>query len=141
MAALDIPSKVIKALEFNGFRITKNRKKILESISSFNRPASADDIRIKAKLNPSDIVTVYRNLEAFESVGAIQRIKLENGTDIFELTNIGEHYHHLLCRKCLKVERLDICISKQAKEIAKSKGYTDIEHVLEVYGLCKNCSN
>jgi len=108
---------------------------------SFDKPASAGEIRIKADLPSSDIVTVYRNLETFESISSLQRIKLENGTDVFELTQLGEHYHHLLCRSCLKVERLDLCIAKQANDIAKAKGYTSINHILEVYGLCSSCSD
>ena len=72
--ASSIPLKIIEALKFNGFRITKKRKKILDAMLAFNRPASADEIRIKADLPPSDIVTVYRNLEAFESINSFKEL-------------------------------------------------------------------
>ena len=51
----------------------------------------------------TDLVTVYRDLDAFEAIHALQRIPLENGTQLFELTAPGEHYHHLICRSATKL--------------------------------------
>ena len=48
---------------------------------------------------------MHRNIDAFESLGVLQRILLENGTQLFELTAPDEHYHHLICRECHKTER------------------------------------
>ena len=123
----------------SGARITKKRELILKTLLRFDRPATAEEIREKARLSPSDLVTVYRNLETFESIEAVQKIPLENGTHVFELTAPGEHYHHLICRLCKKAEKLGICISKDVLEKAKSKGFTDVDHILEVYGVCSEC--
>ena len=82
----DIAEGIISRLRANGGRITAKRRRVLEALLSFDRPASAEDIRTRAELPESDLVTVYRNLEAIDSVGALQRIPMENGTHLFELT-------------------------------------------------------
>ena len=119
--------------------MTQKRQRILKALTTFDRPASAEEIRERAELPASDLVTVYRNLEMFQSIETLQSIPLENGTHLFELTAPGEHYHHLICRKCHNAERLDVCIGRSVKDKAKAKGFSQITHVLEVYGLCGEC--
>lgn len=131
---------VIERLKASGGRMTKKRERVLGALFTVDRPASAEEIRQRAELPPSDLVTVYRNLETFEGLGVLQRVPLENGTQLFELTAPDEHYHHLICRECHKAERLDVCVSHEVVNKAKSHGYSQIAHVMEVYGLCEDCS-
>lgn len=131
---------VIERLKASGGRMTKKRERVLGALFTMDRPASAEEIRQRAELPPSDLVTVYRNLETFEGLGVLQRVPLENGTQLFELTAPDEHYHHLICRECHKAERLDVCVSHEVVNKAKSHGYSQIAHVMEVYGLCEACS-
>ena len=140
MSKASILPDILHALKTSGARMTKKRERILGALLTVDRPATAEEIRERAELPSSDLVTVYRNLDAFESIHALQRIPLENGTQLFELTAPGEHYHHLICRQCHKAERLDLCVGKDAVRKAKAKGFTQIAHVLEVYGLCEGCT-
>lgn len=121
--------------------MTKKRERIIGSLLTMDRPASAEEIRKRAGLNESDLVTVYRNLDTFESSGILQRIPLENGTHLFELVAPDEHFHHIICRECHRAQRLDICLGEEFNQNAKSFGYSHIEHVLEIYGLCSKCAN
>lgn len=120
--------------------MTKKRERVLGALFTMDRPASAEEIRERAELPASDLVTVYRNLETFEGLGVLQRVPLENGTQLFELTAPDEHYHHLICRECHKAERLDVCVSRDVVAKAKSHGYSQIAHVMEVYGVCDSCA-
>ena len=104
-----------------------------------DRPASALEIRERASLPESDLVTVYRSLEALESIGVLQRVPLENGTQLFELTAPDDHFHHLICRKCHRTERLDFCLHGVFEERARAAGFTEVSHTIEVYGLCSDC--
>lgn len=130
---------VIQRLKASGGRMTKKREQVLGALFTFDRPAGAEEIRERAELPPTDLVTVYRNLETFEGLGVLQRVPLENGTQLFELTGPDEHYHHLICRKCHKTERLDICLGHEVVKRAKSHGYSKIAHLMEVYGVCEEC--
>ena len=131
---------VLQRLKENGGRMTKKREQVLGAMLTFDRPASAEEIRERAELPASDLVTVYRNIEAFESLGVLQRVLLENGTQLFELTAPDEHYHHLICRECHKTERLDVCVSHEVIEKAKAHGFSKIAHLMEVYGVCQECA-
>jgi Fe2+ or Zn2+ uptake regulation protein len=130
---------ILKRLKASGGRMTKKREVLLGALLTFDRPASAEEIRARAELPASDLVTVYRNLETFEKLGVLQRVPLENGTHLFELTAPDEHYHHLICRDCHKVERLDVCLGQELVKKAKMHRYTQIAHVLEAYGVCEDC--
>jgi len=130
---------VLERLRADGGRMTKKRECVLSALLTFDRPATAEQIRERAELPASDLVTVYRNLETFEGLGVLQRVPLENGTQLFELTAPDEHYHHLICRTCHKAERLDVCVSKEVVGKARAHGYSEITHLMEVYGLCEEC--
>ena len=132
-------SRIILRLKECGLRLTRNRENLVEVLAQSEQPLSADELRQKAGYAATDLVTVYRNLEAFQSAGILQRIPLENGSHLFELTDLGDHYHHLICRECHKTERLEVCLGEQLSKKAKSLGYKQIAHVLEVYGICGEC--
>ena len=93
------------------------------------------------RLPPSDLVAVYRNLETFEAIKALQRIPLERGTRLLELTAPSEHYHHPICRVCHKAERPDLCVGGEVEDRASARGYTVIAYLLEVYGVCGACAD
>ena len=135
-----ILTQITKALKQSGARMTKKRAQILSAIGSFSRPVTAEEIRMQAGFPPSDLVTVYRNLEAFEAIQALQRIPMESGTQLFELTEPGAHYHHLICRVCHQAERLDVCVGIEVVAKAKARGYRRVTHLLEVYGVCGVCA-
>ncbi|MGZ0656699.1 Fur family transcriptional regulator [Coraliomargarita sp. W4R53] len=131
---------VLERLKASGGRMTKKRECVLGALLSMDRPASAEEIRERAELPATDLVTVYRNLETFEKLGVLQRVPLENGTHLFELTAPDEHFHHLICRECHKAERLDVCVGQEVAKKAKAHGYSKIAHMMEVYGLCDECA-
>jgi Fe2+ or Zn2+ uptake regulation protein len=130
---------VVKRLKARGGRMTRKRDQLLRALSTMDRPASAEAIREYSQLPKSDLVTVYRNLEAFESLGVLQRIPMENGTQLFELTSPDEHYHHLICRECHRTERLDLCVGREVTRKAKKLGFSQVAHLMEVYGICAEC--
>ncbi len=128
-------------LRERGLRMTKSRERVIATLILADRPLSAEDIRQKGAFLPSDLVTIYRNTEALEEAGVLQRILLENGTQLFEITAPDEHYHHLICRCCHRTERLDVCIGHSVEEEAEAKGFIISSHHLEVYGLCETCAD
>ncbi len=135
-----ILSEITECLRKSPLRVTRKREQILGAMLTLDRPASAAEIRTQANLPESDLVTVYRTLEAFSEIGITQSIPLENGTNLYELTAPGDHHHHFICRNCHRTERIDLCLAHELEERANSLGYTQITHILEVYGFCPECS-
>ena len=127
---------ILARLKERKMRVTKKRERVIAALLTAEKPLNAEELRERGDL---DLVTVYRNIEAFEKAGVLQRIPLENGAQLFELTAPDEHYHHLVCRECHQAERLDVCVGEEMRKVAEASGYSHIAHVLEVYGLCSEC--
>ena len=137
--AISILDQSAERLRNSPLRMTRKRQRILESLATFDRLATAQELISAAGLPASDLVTVYRTLDAFASVGVVQIISLENGTKVYELTAPDDHHHHIICRKCHRAERVSACIFHQLETEARQHGYTAITHIMEIYGLCPVC--
>ena len=53
----------------------------------------------------------------------------------------GTHHHHLICRRCgLTVEIAADAVETWAHSVAAQNGFTDAHHVVDVFGLCAECT-
>jgi len=134
--------QAITLLRKEGFRITEQRKAILGVLAKAESPMSADECFAGLTKVKCDLVTIYRCLEQFEKTGIVELGVRENGTRVYCLGHghDGGHHHHLTCRKCGHAERVDICMGNELEELARGHGFTNITHVMEVFGLCPSCS-
>jgi Fe2+ or Zn2+ uptake regulation protein len=131
--------RIFETIELSSLRMTRKRERILESLLALDRPVSASALRDLAGLPETDLVTVYRTLEAFEGIGIIQKIPLEEMGCLYELTETNDHYHHFVCRECHRTERLDLCLEDELGARAEKLGFTEVSHLMEVYGVCGEC--
>ncbi len=131
--------RILQTIKEGPLRMTRKRERLLAALVATDRPLSAAALRDKAGLPESDLVTVYRTLDAFESIGIIQRIPLEDSGCLFELTEPNDHHHHFVCRECHRTKRLDLCFAEELERQAEKLGFTEVTHLMEVYGLCEDC--
>ncbi len=129
----------IDILRREHYRITEPRKAMLAVLVEESKPLSAEQVHQMVGAEKADLVTVYRSLEAFEKAGIVQRFNLESGKALYELVEENHHYHHIICRKCHRAEKLDFCEAEKLEALAKNLGYEDVNHVLELYGVCEDC--
>lgn len=129
----------ISNLRQGHLRITEPRKALLQLLVEATQPLSAEQIHDQLGPSDYDLVTIYRNLEAFEKAGIARRMPTESGKFLFELIEASHHYHHIICRKCHRAEKLDICEVERLEKLAVDLGYSEVTHVLELYGVCEDC--
>lgn len=59
-------------------------------------------------------------------------------------SNSNSHSHHhehfFKCLKCQKIEPFQECLVNEIEKIFTKKGYRNIEHRLEISGLCPKCA-
>jgi Fur family ferric uptake transcriptional regulator len=122
----------------SGLRMTSARRQLIEILAGCERPQSVEDLSRHAK-GKFDLVTIYRNLEVFRELGVVEVILLENGKTLFELTGEHDHSHHIVCRHCLKTERIEFCMGGELERYASSRGYSNLSHTIEVFGECPDC--
>ena len=131
-----IEELVVKMRE-KGLRVTQQRKAILKVLAESKSPCSAEETHSKLECDACDLVTAYRCLDQFEKAGVIELGVRENGTKVYSLSH--GHHHHLSCRDCGRTEKIDLCMGKELEAAAKSFGFVEISHIMEVFGKCPNC--
>ncbi len=94
------------------------------------------------KTTKHDQSTVYRNIQLFEQLHIINRIRLGWQTKIELSDTFQRHHHHLTCLSCAKISDLPEHgkLENEINNLAKHHGFSPIDHQLEIRGLCKYCT-
>jgi len=124
-----------------GLRITQPRVSILAALIKAGRPTSIDALHGELGANSCDIVTVYRCMAAFESIGLVRRAFLINGTSLYEI-NLGDpNRYHVVCKQTNRVEELDAASVTELRravqlveETLRAQGYGEVGHIIEFFG-------
>jgi Fe2+ or Zn2+ uptake regulation protein len=98
--------KGIHVLHDSGFRITGQRRTVLDVINQSEGPLTAEAVYQKAKeINPKiSLATVYRTLTVLRQAGLIEQHFLPGGHERshFEPVGVAQHFH-FLCTQCGKI--------------------------------------
>lgn len=123
-----------------GYKLTAPRRDLLSTLSS-STPLSAQEVFaiLKQKGCTVDLVTVYRTLELFHTLGIVNKIQFEDHTARYELVSDKDHHHHLVCIKCGAVEEVEANEAILLKQIRFKTDFKIMRHSLEFFGLCKRC--
>lgn len=133
--------QALARLRAGGLRVTEARRALLRALALSRVPLPVDEIHRRSGRGKADRVTIYRSLEAFERAGIVRRHPLEKGRSLYALETPGHHHHHLVCRSCGAIERLEACDAGAVEAGARARGYTRLSHVLEVHGICPRCAH
>ena len=134
-------SNLIKSLQAQGCRLSGGRELILSVLATSSRPLRALDILQAPSLKKAGVnrATVYRALAFLEEIGVLEVLRLDGDERLYYL-NL-HHHHHLVCTACKKIEAVHFCdrLRREEAQIAATTGFKVQRHVLEFYGLCKDC--
>ncbi|MBO8158225.1 transcriptional repressor [Thermosyntropha sp.] len=134
--------KLLEKISGNGYKITPQRKLILQVLMEKGNPLTAEEIAVEVKKVRSDMstATVYRNLSLMTSIGIINKFYLESEPAFYELAE--KHGHHMRCISCGRVYSLNICpLNGEVISIAEEYGFTIKSHYFEIGGYCRECSS
>ncbi len=133
-------NSALKMLKRSGLKLTHARKMVLHYLSSEHGPFSADQIHHSIDGEQVNITTIYRILSKFEDLGMVHRSELGDGTSRFELFCQAHPHHHLVCKRCKRIEIIPTESLSEIGQIALSKGFNPTSLMLEVFGVCKDCT-
>lgn len=143
----DLHAAAERRLARVGQRHTRQRRAIVELISTAARPVSVPDLLGEdgAAVSQSSL---YRNLVVLESVGVLQRVTGAGHHDRFELSEAlsGQHHHHLTCTACGLVVDIpadpdvEAAVAGEASRITAEFAAVVTGHSLDLYGRCADCS-
>jgi Fur family ferric uptake transcriptional regulator len=127
-------------LQAAGYRLTAPRRAVIQVLESDNGHLSpAEVLRRGQRIHPKlSRATVYRTLEVLTSMGLMRPLFLgERGSQV---TCVEGGHHHLLCLSCGSTIHFDDCLVQQMEElIAARLGFDIKSHLLEFYGICRDC--
>jgi Fur family zinc uptake transcriptional regulator len=126
-----------------GLRFTELRRRVLTLVWDSHKPIGAYDIldKLGGEGKAAAPPTVYRALDFLIEAGLVHRLDSLNafiGCPDPARSHAGQF---LICRSCRTVVELDdpdidAVVAKKAERL----GFTSVQQMLEVQGLCGNCS-
>jgi Fur family ferric uptake transcriptional regulator len=123
-------------------RNTWQREAVREALGESEGFVSAQSLHSALRERGSSIglATVYRALADLAVEGEADSLQQE-GESLYRACTPGTHHHHLICRNCgLTVEIEADAVEEWAKAVAAQHGFTQPNHIVDVFGLCADCS-
>ena len=93
------PVTIIDALEHAGYRLTGPRRALADLIAAREGTTfTAGDLMAEVRARHLGVgrATVFRAIELLESVGAVERVDLQNGDHAY-VACVPTHHHHVIC--------------------------------------------
>lgn len=132
-----------KVLKENGLKFTKQREILVKTLYNGAEHFTPEKLYLLVKEKHPElnlgIATVYRTLNLLEEADMVTTITFGSQGKKFELAT-KPHHDHMICKHCGDiVEFEDTAIEKRQIAIAKEYGFQPTSHIMQLYGICKNC--
>lgn len=140
---IDVCEQVEEFLRQHQYKLTGPRREIIRILNANARPLSVQEIHQQLNETSADLASVYRTINLLCELGVLTRLEFQEKLYRYELSDaFTEHHHHLICKQCGHVENVfHYCLSDGVTEdILKQQGFMVESHILEFYGICKECT-
>jgi Fur family transcriptional regulator, ferric uptake regulator len=128
--------------ELSGRRTTRQRSALVALLDELDGFRSAQDLHalLRERGDSVGLATVYRALQALVDDGQLDVLRGTDGEASYRRCS-PVHHHHLVCRSCGRtVEVADPPVERWAARIATEHGFADVQHQVEVFGTCADCT-
>ncbi len=131
-------------LKENTLKFTHQREVVLKTLYERDEHFTPESLYVLLKQSYPDlnigIATVYRTLNLLEEAGLVTSISFGVAGKKFELAN-KPHHDHMICKSCgLIIEFQNDKIEQLQLDIAKTCHFEITSHLMQLRGLCENCS-
>lgn len=125
-------------------RRTRQRGLVERALLAVDGFRSAQDVfaDLRSAGEGVGLSTVYRQLKAMADGGVVDVVYTATGEAQYRLCGGDEgkaptHHHHIVCRECgHSVEVQAPEVEAWAEQVAQAAGFTQVTHVVDVFGLC-----
>ena len=128
-----------------GQRYTHQRRQLVEILAGSGNPVTIPEILQGRGLAQS---SVYRNLADLERASVVRRLVTDEEYGRYELSeDLTEHHHHVICSSCGTVQDLPMPadferrLEQTLDRRARSVGFAEVSHRLDLIGLCSSCAH
>ncbi len=123
-------------------RGTRQAEALATALDSLPGFCSAQQIHAELRRQGESIglTTVYRHLQVLSEDGRVDAIRDAGGETLYRQCETRAHHHHLTCRACGRsVEVEGHAVERWAERVAAEAGFVDLDHTVELFGLCPQC--
>jgi Fur family transcriptional regulator, ferric uptake regulator len=124
-------------------RNTWQRDAVKDALNKREDFVSAQKLHTQLKLEGSTIglATVYRTLTDLVASKEADALQSPDGENLYRACVSEGHHHHLICRSCGQTQEIKAeAVEAWAAQVAAEHGYTQPRHIVDVFGLCAQCS-
>lgn len=130
-------------------RVTKQGEAVRDALSAAGGFRSAQDVyaTLRTEGGTIGLSTVYRHLQSLVDAGIVDVIHTPEGEATYRYCGAGVpggsgHHHHLVCRRCGRTEEVEgRVVERWAGEVAERHGYVEVDHTVELFGVCASCAS
>ncbi len=133
---------ILDEIRQQGRRLTEPRRRIVAALADLEHATPEDIVGFVGAdgARAMSVSTVYRNLEALESIGVVAHTHLDHRAPSYHLAGHGHHIH-LVCDGCGTVSSVpDTAAVGFAGNVRERTGFVaDMTHTA-VHGRCASCN-
>lgn len=138
--ATENAAKAGSALRTSGYRLTRQRQLVWDTLRRTRRHLSAEQIAaaLRRQRQGVDPATVYRSLDVLQRLGLVRSSRLGERL-YFEIAEPGEHYH-LVCDQCGRANHIEgEDLAPVLRHITDEHRFAVRSADLIVHGWCEKC--
>lgn len=123
-------------------RNTKQRRAVRAALRSQSDFVTTQELhaRLQEGGQKVSLATTYRVLQSMAEIGEVDTLRNDDGEAIYRQCEAEHHHHHLVCRRCGATVELEApTVEAWAEQTASAYGYAELDHTIEIVGLCPRC--
>ena len=132
---------MIEVLHDAGFRVTAQRKIVLEAISyqvGWHVHPKEVYSYVQERDKSIGLATVYRTLKMLEDMDLLNKGYMMG---IQHAPEDHSSHYHLICLKCGSIQDVnDAVLETMSSHVKKEYGFSATQTKMSIYGLCEDCS-
>lgn len=124
-------------------RVTKQRVAVSAALDELEDFVSTQELYrlLHERGTTVSLATTYRILQSLAEDGRVDVLRNAEGEAVYRRCAVAEHHHHLVCRSCGKTVELEApAVESWAAKVAAAHGFTNVDHTVEIFGLCPDCA-
>jgi len=135
----EIERRLITGLREKGYKLTPQRREIINILSNDTAHPGAMDIlkKVRNKAPQISLSTVYYTLDILKNEGLIHELEFYDRDNRYDI-NISNHIN-LICKKCGKIEDFPGEVPLSFTAVKEKTDFQPVGIRFEYYGYCKAC--
>jgi Fur family transcriptional regulator, ferric uptake regulator len=133
----------ITTLRVRGLRVSAARRLVLEALFAADGPVTAEVIAggLDGRFPPSDLASVYRNLDTLEQLGMVRHFHVAHGAGRYTLAT-RHRAGYAACEGCGALTALDPdTVARLAGVLGEACGFSPRLVHFPIVGCCPECDD